>query len=361
MAPGKQIGQKMNYKGDFTMAIAFLKENLNSTESFDKLQNKAAAIAADRTDHIINVSGGGLTVNDDCTLSFTTITPYGIEDRNLPMTDWAQSQFFDTRLGIPYRYAKKCIEAGRTAELAEHANMWLSEQKPGKRQKSVSYLLRQYQDKIDAVVTKNYTCFDSTAILNTIENTLNIPDWQNVGSYISDERLHIRLIQDKMLNVDGEDLFPGICIDSSDVGRASFNVTFFIWKRVCTNGMCISKVGGQLYHQRHMGITPIEVRRELASNLGMIPTLIQRSEDIIKASRKKTVDIKDEQAFQRLLTDIRRQAVMSEEEAKAVVQLAQEKYDMSLWGIGNAMTLKAQEYELDRRIVIENAAGKIIA
>ena len=105
----------------------------------------------------------------------------------------------------------------------------------------------------------------------------------------------------------------------------------------------------------------MEVHRELCSNLQMIPTLIKRSEDIIKASRTKMVDIKDEHAFQKLLADIRRQAAMSEDEAKAVIQLAQEKYDMSLWGIGNAMTLKAQDYELDRRIVIENAAGKIIA
>ena len=343
------------------MATIMLKEKLNNKESFENLCTKAAEIAADRTDHYVSKVDVNMWMPDDGTLSFNTVSNHGIETMNLPMTDWAQSQLFETRLGIPTRYAKKCIEAGHTAELAEHVNMWLAEQQPGKRQKSVDYLVRQYQDKIDAIVTKNYTCFDSPAILNTIDSALNIKDWQPVGSYISDERLHVRLIQDKMLNVDGEDLFPGICIDSSDVGRASFNVTFFIWKRICTNGMCISKVGGQLYHQRHKGITAPEVYRELSTNLKMIPTLITRSEDIIKASRQKTVDIKDEHAFQKLLADIRRQAAMSEEEAKAVVQLAQEKYDLSLWGIGNAMTLKAQDYELDRRIVIENAAGKIIA
>ncbi len=342
------------------MAVAFIKEKLNNSESFEKLRDKAAEIAAEREDHYVTNVPVNMWMCDDGTLSFNTATPHGIQTKNMPTSDWALSQL-SQKLGIPTGYPSKCIEAGFAPLAAQNVNTWLAAQQPGKRKKSVDYLVRQYKDGIDAIVTKNYTCFDSPAILNTIDSALDIKDWQPVGSYISDERLHVRLIQDKMLNVDGEDLFPGICIDSSDVGRTSFNVTFFIWKRVCTNGMCISKVGGQLYHQRHMGITPIEVHRELCSNLKMIPTLIQRSEDIIKASRKKTVDIKDEHAFQKLLADIRRQAAMSEDEAKAVIQLAQEKYDMSLWGIGNAMTLKAQDYELDRRIVIENAAGKIIA
>ena len=342
------------------MATIMLKEKLNNKESFEALREKAEAIAADRQDFMVTNVPANMWMCDDGTLSFNTTTSSGVQTMNLPTTSWALAQL-STKLGMPANYAEKCINAGHPSLAADNVNTWLADQQPGKRKKSVDYMVRQYKDGIDAIVTRNYTTFDSPAILNTIDGALNIKDWQPVGSYISDERLHVRLIQDKLLDVEDEDLFPGICIDSSDVGRTAFNVTFFIWKRVCTNGMCISKVGGKLYHQRHMGITPMEVHRELCSNLQMIPTLIKRSEDIIKASRTKMVDVKDEHAFQKLLADIRRQAAMSEEEAKAVIQLAQEKYDMSLWGIGNAMTLKAQDYELDRRIVIENAAGKIIA
>ena len=343
------------------MSIMFLKEKLTNTQSFEKIVQTAEEISSKRTDRLICDVPNSLEVLPTLELSMNVPTLEGVENIVLPTTPWALYQLTDTKLGVPPRYVQKCGSSGHSAELAEHLNMWISELTPGKRSKSVDYLVRQYDDRIDAVFSKNYTAFDSPAILGTIQDSLNLNDWNMVGSYISNERLHVRMIQDKMLNVEGEDLFPGICINSSDVGRASFNVTFFIWKRVCTNGMCISKVGGQLYHQRHMGITAGEVRRELAANLKMIPTLIERSEDIIKASRNKVVDLKDEHVFQKMVSDIRKKAQVSEEEAKAVLKLAEEQYDLSLWGIGNAMTLKAQEYELDKRIVIETAAGSLIA
>lgn len=342
------------------MATTFIKESLTNKFDFNAIRAKATEIANDREDFYVRDVPHNLWMCDDGTLSFNTATTAGIETKNLPTTNWALSQL-SIKLGMPANYAEKCISAGHADLAAQNVNTWLCDQKPGKRSKSIDYVVRQYGDNIDAIVTKNYTMFDSPAILNTIDSSLRIDDWQTVGSYISDERLHVRLIQDKMLDVDGEDLFPGICIDSSDVGRTAFNVTFFIWKRVCTNGMCISKVGGQLYHQRHMGITANEVYSELSANLKMIPTLISRSEAIIKSAQKKTVDLKDEHVFQKMVADIRKQAMMSEDEAKAVLKLAEEQYDLTLWGIGNAMTLKAQDYELDRRIVIENAAGKIIA
>ena len=44
-----------------------------------------------------------------------------------------------------------------------------------------------------------------------------------------------------MLPIDGEDLFAGITLDSSDVGRSGLYVRFFIYKQVCTNGLIIPK------------------------------------------------------------------------------------------------------------------------
>ena len=266
--------------------MTFIKEKLDNGVAFAKLQEKASDIQDKRIDHYVSNVPVNIVMEDDGRLSFTTRQMSGDVTHTKNMTSWALSQL-STKLGMPSGYAEKCIQSNHADLAATNINTWLTEQKPGKRKKSVDYFIREYDDKVDAVLTPNYTTFDSPRILETIEQTLNIPDYHVVGSYVSHERLHIRMIQDKLLSVPGEDLYPGIAIDSSDVGRTAFNVSFFIWKKVCTNGMCIAKVGGQLYHQRHMGITVREVRDELRANLSMIPSLITRSEDIIKAARNR--------------------------------------------------------------------------
>lgn len=341
------------------MAI-FLKEKLDNGASFEKIQEKAAEIQSQRIDHYVSNAPMNMWMENDGTISFQVRNADGDETITRPMTSWSMAQL-STKLGMPAGYAEKCIQSNHADLAAENVNTWLTDQKPGKRKKSVDYFVREYDGSVDAVLTPNYTAFDAPQILDTIEKTLNIPDYHMVGSYVSHERLHVRMIQDKLLSIPGEDLYPGISIDSSDVGRTAFNVNFFIWKKICTNGMCIAKIGGQLYHQRHMGITVREVRQELTANLTMIPQLIVKAENIIKAAQKNVVNIADEKAFQKMVAEIRRAAAMSEDEAKDVIKLAQTHYDLSLWGIGNAMTLKAQDYELDKRIVIENAAGRIIA
>ena len=173
--------------------------------------------------------------------------------------------------------------------------------------------------------------------------------------------MHLRLIRDDLLDVDDEDLYPGIFIDSSDVGRTALHVSFGIWKKICTNGLCISKVGGVLYHQRHMGITPIEVETEFARRIKMVPELITRSENIIKTARNDKLNLNDDKVFEKMMNDIRRLSKLSENDAKRVIDLAKMRYGMTRWGVVNSMTEIAQNFELDERIRIENAAGRLIA
>jgi hypothetical protein len=261
---------------------------------------------------------------------------------------------------MPSGYAEKCIDRGHPDLAANNINTWLTEQNGGKRKKSQDYLIRTYNDKIDGILSSNYTAFDTTKILDVLQRTINVDDYHVVGSYVSDERMHLRLIRDELLDVDDEDLYPGIFIDSSDVGRTALHMSFGIWKKVCTNGLCISKIGGVLYHQRHMGISPIEVETELVNRIKLIPDLIARSEGIIKTARGEKIDLNDEKVFEKMMNDIRRFSKVSEDDAKRVIDLAKMRYGMTRWGIVNSMTEIAQNFELDDRIRIENAAGLLI-
>lgn len=338
--------------------VIFIKERLDKGKTFNDIYHKASDIEAKRADYVVQDTPHNLWMADDGTISFNVPTPAGNNVINQKPTSWALSQL-STKLGMPSGYAEKCILSRHPDLAANNINTWLADQGENKRKKP-SYLVRSYDGSIDGILSANYSRFDTTKILDAIKDTMDVDDYHIVGSYVSDERMHVRMIQDSMLNVDGEDLYPGIFIDSSDVGRTALYVRFGIWKKVCTNGMCISKVGGMLYHQRHMGIDANEVISELKQNLRLVPSLITKSETIITAAKADKIDLKDEKTFERMVNEIRRSALISEEEAKKVLETATIQYDMSRWGIVNAMTLIAQNYELDKRIQIEDAAGKLV-
>lgn len=340
-----------------------IKEKLSKDDvRFDDIKNKAALIEADRADYCIQDVSKNLWMDpSDGSISFCHTAIDGTQEiENYPASSWALSQL-SIKLGMPSGYAEKCIERGHPDLAAKNVNTWLTEQNGSKRKKSTNYLVRTYDGKIDGILSDGYTAFDTTKILGVMERAINVKDYHVVGSYVSDERMHLRLIRDELLDVDDEDLYPGIFIDSSDVGRTALHVSFGIWKKVCTNGLCISKVGGVLYHQRHMGITPIEVETELVNRVKMVPQLIARSEAIIKAARGEKLNLNDEKVFEKMVNDIRRLSRVSEEDAKKVIELAKSKYGMTRWGVVNSMTEIAQEFELDDRIRIENAAGHLIA
>lgn len=340
-----------------------IKEKLSKKDiRFKDIQDKALTIEADRADYYVkDVSKNLWMDSNDGTISFShRNTPDGsVDTENYPASGWALSQL-SIKLGMPSGYAEKCIERGHPNLAAENINTWLTEQTGSKRRKSTDYLVRTYNGKIDGILSSNYTAFDTTKILDVVNKTINVDDYHVVGSYLSDERMHLRLIRDELLNVDDEDLYPAIFIDSSDVGRTALHVSFGIWKKVCTNGLCISKVGGVLYHQRHMGITSIEVETEFANRIKMVPELISRSEGIIKMARGEKLNLNDEKVFEKMMNDIRRLSRMSEDDAKKVIELAKSRYGMTRWGVVNSMTEIAQSFELDDRIRIENAAGRLI-
>jgi hypothetical protein len=339
-----------------------IKEKLSKDNvRFESIMEKATDIELERKDfYVCDVAKNLWMDASDATLSFCHDTPDGPETENMRASSWALSQL-STKLGMPSGYAEKCIDRGHADLAAENVNTWLTEQSGSKRKKTTDYLIRSYKDGIDGILSSSYTAFDTTKILDVVKKTINVDDYHIVGSYISNERMHLRLIRDELLDVDGEDLYPGIFIDSSDVGRTALNVSFGIWKKVCTNGLCIAKAGGTLYHQRHVGISPIEVETELVARVKTIPELINRSERIIKSAAADKLNLKDEKVFEKMVNDIRRLSRVSEEDAKKVIEISQLKYGATRWGVVNAMTEYAQKFELDDRIRIENAAGRLIA
>ena len=294
-----------------------IKESLSKASvSFGEMERRAQEIKEKRRDFEVHDVANNFFMEDTGRLTLQHLTFGAHHKETFPVSEWAMSQL-STKIGMPSGYAWKCMQSDLNPLAAQNVNTWIKKQKGSIRKDTTDYFVRTYNNSIDAILSNSYTMFDSPDILETVRDSIPVDDYRIVGSYISNERLHIRMVRDEMLDVLGEDLYPAIFIDSSDVGRTAFHVNFGIWKKVCTNGLHISKIGGVLYHQRHVGIDRLAVEREISASLKSIPDLIEKSKDIIIQANNEKIDLNSEDVFTDLVKKIKKSALVTEDDGQS--------------------------------------------
>lgn len=286
-------------------------------------------------------------------------------------SDYAFSQFC-SKIGVPAQYMDKCMKVGYTELAEENMNSWVDiYNKP--------LFLREYNDKIRGVLSSRYSPFDTPQILDVLYDTTRGLNLKVKGYFLSEERFHARLIQTDTMNIDGEDLFAGIQIDSSDVGRSALTVNFFIFKQICTNGLCISKGKGNLFTQKHINICTDDFHEELSKSIKILPELIKEYESTIKRAQISnsivTVGREDisklimqevlkkedrDKAVQELIDRLKAKLRLPDEGVEKVLRVANENYNYSNWGVINAITEVAQDYTLEKRIDLEKTAASML-
>lgn len=261
------------------------------------------------------------------------------------------------KLGVPVRYVEKCLKSGRLDLAAENINSWVSDF-------NRNVFIRQYDNKIRGVLSDRYMTLDTPDILDVTSQVLNPDDYKIKGFFMSPERFHLRMVQEEMLNIEGEDLFAGIQIDSSDVGRSTLTVRFLIFKQVCTNGLIVSRGNGVLFEQRHVGIKVEEFRDDFRESMKLIPSLIETSVEAIMDSMKDggkfSVNKFGSKDIEDFIDRLRGKTRLSEEHATKVIDMMKTKYTPTRWGLINSLTEIAQEFTLERRVEIEKIAGDML-
>ena len=254
------------------------------------------------------------------------------------------------KIGVPYRYMQKCKKAGEIGLMLDNMNKWISFY-------DKKVLLRLYQNEVRGILGSRYSALDAPDIIQAISQT-DLGNTRVKGYYIDPTRLHMRLVYEEPIHVLGEDLFPGIVVDSSDVGKSSLKVNFFVWKQVCTNGLMLAVEGTEIFVQRHMGLTYDEFLGGLKEGLSKVPeiaTEVQcRIEDVVKGeslTRKKLIS---------LLKKVKNPQLFSEKAVEEITDLACSDWSPTQWGLVNAVTQYAQRFSLERRIQLEEAAGDIL-
>lgn len=322
------------------------KVELLSTQgfSFNDLIQKANNIQAECTDYMIKqVNPLNFTYTDDATVMFRDDEGQTIE---AGLSRWALTQL-GTKIGVPGNYIQKCVDNNKIALAKDNVNTWVKDYKGG-------FFLRKHSKNLRGVLSPRYSACDAPKILDILGSTIDMSEWSIKGSFLDEERMHLRFASMNMLNIENEDLFPAIFIDSSDIGRANLRVYFGIYKVVCTNGMAIVRKSGILYQQKHVGINEIEFEETLAASLKEVPYLITNAEEWIKRSKDTKIDKKK-------MESIMQNMHLNDKVQAEVIELMQTKYDESEFGFINGVTEIAQRFTLEKRLEIERIAGGLLA
>ena len=324
-------------------------------KSLDKLIIKANDIALNSNDYMVREANNrNIRFNNMVGLTFVDRNSRSVKE--FPISRYALGQL-GGKIGVPVRYLEKCIESGRIDLAQDNVNSWLEDY-------NKDLFIREYNGSIRGVLSSRYSVCDSHEILKVLDDAIDTRNYKVKGSYLNEERLHVRLIGKEMLPIDGEDLFAGIFIDSSDVGRSILTVKFGIYKQVCTNGLVIAKAGGTLFEQRHIGISAEEFHEGLVASLSRVDELTEYAIGSIKRTRERhnhwSASSEYEDDIKEFINYIRQQTNLSQDGASKVIDLMNTKYEDTRWGLINSITEVAQDYTLERRLELEKIAGNLL-
>lgn len=329
-------------------------------KSLDKLIIKANDIALNSTDYMVRkANSNNFRFNENAGITFIPEDPfedYMVGVQSLPISRFALGQL-GTKIGVPVRYLEKCINSGRIDLAQDNVNSWLEDY-------NKDLFIREHNGSIRGVLSNKYSVCDSHEILKVVADAVDLRNYKVKGSYLNEERLHVRLISKEMLPIDGEDLFAGLFIDSSDVGRSILTVRFGIYKQVCTNGLVIARANSTLFEQKHIGISADEFHQGLVASLSRVDELTEYAIGSIERTRERynhwSADSEYEDDIKEFINHIRQQTNLSQEGASKVIDLMKTKYEDTRWGLINSITEVAQDYTLERRLELEKIAGSML-
>lgn len=323
-------------------------------KTLNKLIEKAHEIESRSNDYMVrHASSHNIRFNERAGITFIS------EDqciRDFPISRYALGQL-SSKIGVPVRYLDKCIQSGRIDLAQDNVNSWLEDY-------NKDLFIREFSGGIRGVLSNKYSVCDSHEILEAVDDAVDLSKYKVKGSFLNEERLHVRLIGKEMLPIDGEDLFAGLFIDSSDVGRNILTVKFGIYKQVCTNGLVIARAGGTLFEQKHIGITAEEFHDGLVKSLQNVDLLTDHAVEWVQRAKNRynhwSVETEHPEDIEEFVAYIRQQTNLSDDSAHKVISLMQTKYEDTRWGLINGITEVAQDFTLERRLELERIAGSML-
>ena len=274
-------------------------------------------------------------------------------------------------LGIPVKYYEKMREE-LPELLTTNVNEWFKE-RPATR------MLRTLDGTARAFLSDRYRRIDNYDIAQAALPIIgSIPDAKVESCELTEQRLYIKAVDPRITaEIDkGDVVQAGVIISNSEVGLGSVNVRPLIYRLVCLNGMIAQDEGVRKYHVGRMnesGDDSYEIYRDETIDADD-KAFIMKLEDTIRAAVDQSVftklvgkmreakGIKIEAATLPQVVELTsKEFKLTENEGKGILGHLIDGGDLSLYGLGNAVTRHAHDVDsYDRSTELESTGYKIV-
>lgn len=277
-----------------------------------------------------------------------------------------------SHLKIPAAYYNRMREE-MPSLLAENVNSWFFK-KPDTRR-----MLRTLDGTARAFLSSRYRCIDNYEIAQTVLPIIgNMPGAKIQSCELTDSKMYLKVVDPRLETeiVKGDAVQAGVIISNSEVGHGSVSVHPLLFRLICSNGMIAADEGLRKYHVGRInesGDSDYEIYRD-ATIEADDRAFLMKLEDTVNAAV-------NEAQFLKIVDRLRdsTQAKIDPIHVPQVVELAAKEFnitqnegkgilghlieggELSLYGLGNAVTRHAKDVEsYDRSTELEHVGFKII-
>ena len=240
-------------------------------------------------------------------------------------------------------------------------------------------LISANSDKtIRALTSTGYSRIWDIDVVNAVEHLCELnPSWhnppayktgsfgdkdsmENAGLYASDRDIFMFMVDEEhKIEVNGDFLSRGFFVWNSEVGKATFGITTFLYRYVCGNHIVWDAKCIQTSRVVHKGNAPYKAFKEV------VPTLkqyIESSAVFETQTIKKAIDYRIADNEQDTITWLRNKDFQLSESRQAIETAKKEEGSYnSLWNIVQGLTATARNrVHIDSRLDLEKRAGKLL-
>ncbi len=270
-------------------------------------------------------------------------------------------------LNIPAKYYDYC-RAEYPKLLAQNVNGWLG--KANSR-----HTVRTLDGNARAFLSDRYRRIDNCEIAETVLPIIGeMTDARVESCEVTDNRMYIKVVNPR-LQMDvmpGDTVQAGVVISNSEVGLGSVSVMPLIYRLVCSNGMIAADSGQRKYHVGRQSESDWEIfsdetlqlddRAFMAKLSDIVRTAVDEAKFAVIIDRlREATTSKFTAPVTEVLELTSSRLGLNKIENQSILQHLITGGDLSLYGLGNAVTRTAADVDsYDRATTLENAGWQIV-
>ncbi len=341
---------------------------MKTGKSIVQLAQELERINQTKRDFVVPTSK--LEMTDSGRLAFN-----GDSKVELNLTDWSAGQLA-SYTEIPKQYFDR-IRAENPALVSQMVNHGLRKNEGNKEGR----LIRSLDGRVRGFLSSKYRILDGHDLMEATLPTLMEHNFDVVSSEITERRLYLKAITQKIqgeVKV-GDVMQYGIMISTSDVGAGSLKVEPFFMRLACSNGMVLETK----FKKAHLGASNFEAHvQELLSDstralnnraffatvrdyikATMSPENFERELNKMRlASERKIENFDLERVVEISMSEVGIKGENAKKGILAALASGNEGAGLTQWGLANSFTNYAKNEEIDYDLAtdLERAGGSIL-